>query len=209
MLIIVCLVKIVSSYYTENNVYLSNPTEMEKRMNKVKFLACTLMFLIAGFTSHAVAGDDHQFDKATFSKIAKKTIGRVISGNIDADAMIADMEKLVALGVEGCKEHMTEAETPSDEVKVMQLVIDNASSMGSMSLAKIEEQWHEGSFVKANGADINGFDHFSEVLSHYDTVVHPATAIICLKQYKVSGDEALLEQVQDELAEVNEHIAHL
>ena len=178
-------------------------------MNQVKLLACILMFLIAGFITTAMAGDDHQFDKATFSKIAKKTIGRVISGNIDADAMIADMEKLVVLGVEGCKEHMTETETPAAEIKVMQLVIDNASSMGSMSLDDIEAQWHEGAFAKANGADISGFDHFSEVLSHYDTVIHPATAIICLKQYKVSGDEALLEQVQDELAEVNEHIAHL
>jgi len=178
-------------------------------MNKVKLLACILMLLISGLMTNALASGDHQFDKASFSKIAKKTIGRVVSGNIDADVMIADMEKLVAIGVEGCKEHMTEAETPAAEAKIMQLVIDNATSMGSMSLDDIEAQWHEGAFVKANGADISSFDHFSEVLSHYDTVVHPATAIICLKQYKVSADEALLEQVQDELIEVNEHIAHL
>jgi len=104
---------------------------------------------------------------------------------------------------------MNEAGTSAEEIKVMQLVIDNAPSMGSMSLADIEAQWHEGAFTKANGVDISGFDHFSEVLSHYDTIVHPATAIICLKQYKVFGDEALLEQVQDELTEVNEHIGHL
>ena len=194
---------------TKNSRSLINRTEKERRMNKVKLLACILMFLVSGFISNAIAAGDHQFDKATFTKIAKKTIGKVISGNIDADAMITDMEKLVALGIEGCKEHMNEAGTSADEIKVMQMVIDNASSMGSMSLADIEAQWHEGAFAKANGVDISGFDHFSEVLSHYDTVIHPATAIICLKQYKVLADEALLEQVQDELAEVNEHINHL
>jgi len=84
---------------TKSSGRLVNRTEKEKRMNKVKLLACILMFLVSGFISNAIAGGDHQFDKVTFTKIAKKTIGKVISGNINADAMITDMEKLIALGI--------------------------------------------------------------------------------------------------------------
>ncbi len=39
--------------------------------------------------------------------------------------------------------------------------------------------------------------------------MHPATAIICLKEFKNTGDEELLEQVMDELIEVREHLKHL
>jgi len=178
-------------------------------MKKATCWGCMLMMLIAGMVTNIFAGTKHEFDKKTYDKIAKKTIGRVISGNIDADKMLADMEKLVELGIAGCKEHMSEPETPPIEVKLMKITIDNAGKMASLTLDEIEAQWHEGGVLKADGVDINRFDHFAEVMCHYDAVVHPATAIICLKEYKKTQKDALLEQVKSELAEVREHLKHI
>jgi len=178
-------------------------------MKTMKWINCILMVMVIGLVSNVFAGTEHQFDTKSYDKIAKKTIGRVISGNIDADKMLADMEKLVKLGVAGCKEHMGEAETPPLEAKIMKYTIENANKMGSLTLGQIETQWHEGGFLKAKGVDTSGFDHFAEVLCHYDAVVHPATAIICLKEYKKTKNGELLEQLKDELAEVREHLKHL
>jgi hypothetical protein len=161
------------------------------------------------FLSTAFSGTEHQFDVEGYTKIVKKTIGSIISGNCDADKMIGDMEQLVELGIAGCKEHMGEAETPETEVKMMEATIENAKTMSGLSLDEIEAQWHEGGFLKEKGIDIAGMDHFDEAMCHYDAVVHPATAIICLKEYKKTNDETLLDQVKDELAEVKEHLAHL
>lgn len=178
-------------------------------MKRVKLLGSILMILIAGMLTNSFAGSEHTFDKNSYDKIAKKTIGRVISGNIDADAMLTDMKKLLALGIEGCKEHMSEPETPANEVTIMKITIEYAEKMTSLSLDEIEKQWHQGGVAKAEGIDMASLDHFSEVLCHYDAVVHPATAIICLNEYKKTNNDELLEQVQDELAEVREHLKHL
>lgn len=178
-------------------------------MKTMKGLICMLAVLIFGLVSNAFAGTAHQFDVKSFDKIAKKNIGRVVSGNIDADKMLADMEKLVELGIAGCKEHMDEAETPPEEAKIMKITMENADKMAFLTLNDIEAQWHEGGTLKANGVDISKFDHFAEVMCHYDAVVHPATAIICLNEYKKTGNEDLLEQMKDELAEVREHLKHL
>jgi len=178
-------------------------------MKKKNLHVAMIFTLLFGMAATLHAGTVHQFDVKAYDKIAKKTIGRIITGNVDADKMITDMRKLVELGVAGCGEHMGEAETPAEEKKVMQITIDNAQTMSSLSLAEIEPQWHEGGLLKGQGVDISQFDHFSEVLCHYDAVVHPATAIIALEQYKKTGKEDLLEQVQAELAEVREHLKHL
>ena len=119
------------------------------------------------------------------------------------------MDKLLTLGIAGCEEHMGEKETPAIEAKIMRYTIDNAKSMAALSLENIESQWHEGGFLKSKGIDIESYDHFAEVMCHYDAVVHPATAIICLKEYQKSKNEELLEQVKAELAEVKEHLKHL
>ena len=63
--------------------------------------------------------------------------------------------------------------------------------------------------MKANGIDISTYDHFSDVMCFCEAVVHPATAIICLKEYKKTKNEELLEQMKAELAEVREHLKHL
>lgn len=176
---------------------------------KKNLLTVLLLFVFLGAVGNVFAGTEHQFDKVTYEKIVKKTIGNIITGQINPDGMLKDMERLVEIGVQGCKEHMNEVETPEKERKIMKITIDSASQMSGLSLDKIEELWHEGNFLKTNGIDISGMDHFAEVMCHYDAVVHPATAIICLKEYKKARDEELLEQIKAELAEVKEHLQHL
>jgi len=178
-------------------------------MKRMKWLNCLLVILFVGMATSAFAGTKHEFDKKTYDKIAKRNIGRLISGNVDADTMMMDMEQLVELGIAGCKEHMSEAETPALEAKMMRITMDNAQRMSLLTLDQIEEQWHEGGVLRSNGIDINKFSHFDEVMSHFDAVVHPATVIICLKQYKKTKNVALLEQAQDELEEVREHLKHI
>ena len=161
------------------------------------------------FYGTAMAGTAHQFDAGEFIKIAKKNVERVINHNIDTTAMIADMETLITLGVEGCKEHMGEAETPDVEKKLMQIVIDGTPDMKNLTLEQIEPEWHNGGVAKSKGVDIEQFNHFAEVLCHYDGIVHPVTALICIKNYEKIKDQNLLDQIKAELDEVIEHMEKL
>lgn len=146
-------------------------------------------------------------DVAGYKKIANATIKQALSGSVtDIDKLIADQEKLVAMGVAGCKEYAKKA--PKD-AKIMKIVVDNADKMMAMTLDEIEPAWHEGEVLAEHGIDFDAIDHFGAALSHMDTVVHPATSYIALKEYKKTGDEELLEQVKDELSEVLEHIGHV
>ncbi len=178
-------------------------------MKRMRRLICILIVLVLGSVSSVFAASAHQFDVKSYDKIAKKNIGRVVSGNIDADKMVGEMEKLVQIGIDGCKEYIGEAETPPEEVKMMKIIIENADKMAFLTLNDIEAQWHDGGVFKANGINIDKFGHFAKVMCYTDAVVHPATAIICLKEYKKSKNEDLLEQMKDELAEVREHLKHL
>lgn len=145
---------------------------------------------------------EHEFDSASYEKISKEVIADVISGNTDADKLIANCEKLIDIAIEGCEKYKAETDTPEEEKKIMQIVIDNAKSMSSLSLDEIEEQWHDGGYLRSKGIDPEKYDHFSKVFCYVDTVVHPATCVICLKE----GES---EQVKDELKEVLEHITKL
>ena len=69
----------------------------------------------------ADGGTKHQFDAKAFSKIAKKTIGSIISRKVDPDQMLANLEKLTDMGVAGCQEHMGESETPATEKKLIRV----------------------------------------------------------------------------------------
>jgi len=179
-------------------------------MKTIKTLSTAMVILfIAGLMNCAVAQTQHQFDVKGYTKIAKKSIGMIISGKVNPDTLIANMESLLKMGVAGCEEHMGEAETPAEEKKIMQAVIDDSARMKTLSLSDIEAQWHEGGALKAKGVDLGKYDHFSEVLCHVDAVVHPATAIICLNEYKKTKKTELLDQVKAELQEVVQHLKHL
>jgi hypothetical protein len=179
-------------------------------MKRTKWIIFTVVIvLIAVMYTNALAQTHHEFDKKTYVRLTKKNIGRILTGKVNPDTMLADMEQLLDLGIQGCKDHMSEPETPKSEARMLQYTIDAANKMKSMSLEQIEEQWHEGGYLKSKGIDISKMDHFDEVMCHYDSIVHPATAIICLQEYKKSNNEELLEQMKAELAEVAEHMKHL
>ncbi|MEA3348444.1 MAG: hypothetical protein U9Q39_05200, partial [Pseudomonadota bacterium] len=107
------------------------------------------------------------------------------------------------------KEYIAKKETPAAEVELLEITIANAAAMSSLPMAEIEAQWHGGGFLKDKGIDVGKFGHFDKVLCFYDALVHPATVIICLKQYQHSSDQGLLDQAKDELMEVVEHMKHL
>lgn len=171
-------------------------------------LVCAVSML--AFAQGSQTKSEEAFDHDAYDTILDAAVQAIGSGEFDADKLIADMEKLVDLGVKGCKGHMVEAETPDDEKKIMEIVIANAKKMSLLRLEKIETQWHEGAAFKKEGVDVAKYDQHSEVMSHCDTVVHPATCIICLNDYKRETDDAkkkeLLDQIKDELAEVHEHM---
>lgn len=145
-------------------------------------------------------------DVARFNALASQTVQELNAGNPDIAALIARQEELVALGVQGCRELMT---SDPDTAEVMRLVIDGAESMKRMSPDEIEEAWHEGGVLAEHGIDVDALDHFGSVVSHVDSVVHPATAYILLKAYQKDRNRAHLHQVKEELSEVIEHISHL
>ncbi len=167
------------------------------------------VLVMMAFATMAWAQTQHEFDKDGFDKLAKQTVGQVIGGDFDVKLLIKDMESLVDKGIDGCTKHMNEAEIPGSEKQVMKAVIDHAHAMSKLSLAEVEAQWHEGGYLKSINIDLDSFDHFGETMCYFDTIVHPATVIICLNEFKKTGDEELLEQIKDELVEVREHLKHL
>ncbi len=165
--------------------------------------------LVLCLAAAPATGASQGFDKKAYDKIAKRTIGRIISGNVDPDRMISDMKELMAMGVQGCREYMNSKGTSPKEAKLMQLVVDNAEKMPSLTEEEIEEQWHDGGLARSIGIDISSLSRFSKVMCHYGSVVHPATVIILLEHYKKTHDENLLEQAKAELVEIREHLKYL
>ena len=143
---------------------------------------------------------------AEFKAIVTDTIAQIESGDVDVARLIGLQEQLIAIGVAGAREYA--ATSPGDAL-VMNFVADSADRMVAMDLDGIEEAWHEGAALNEIGVDIESLDHFGPVISHMDAIVHPATAILALREYGSTGDRAYLLQVRDELSEVVEHLTHI
>jgi hypothetical protein len=182
-------------------------------MKRIKWLSWVLMVLLIGAWNVVLAEDEHHhgehFDKNLYDTLSKKNIGRILSGNIDVDTMIADMEKLLEEGVEGAEGHMEDSHTPADEIKMMTLLIEKHEEMVSMNLDDLETQWHDGAALKAKGIDISKMDPLGEAMRHLELLVYPVEAIICLKKYKETKDEELLEKIEESLVEARDHLKHL
>jgi len=162
--------------------------------------------LIAGLSLIA-SGNIIAADLDGFTKIAKSTMDTVSSGNVgDVDKLIAMQEQLMTIGQQAIKEYI--AKNPNSE-KMLTLVSDNASKMKTMSMSEIEAQWHEKGFLKGKGIPADQLEEKSVTGSLMDTVVHPATAIIALNEYKKTKDKKLLQQVHDELEEVIHHVENI
>ena len=122
---------------------------------------------------------------------------------VDVDALVAVQERLMAIGVEGAREHALRS--PAD-APLMRFVIDRAPGLTALDLDAIEAQWHEGAALEAVGVDFLATDHFDRALSHMDAIVHPATAIIALRAFERTGERFHLVQVRNELAEMTAHL---
>jgi hypothetical protein len=88
-------------------------------------------------------------------------------------------------------------------------VIDNVENMKRMTLEEIEDQWHSGKHMRSKGFDLDKYDHFGELFSLMDSIIHPVTSYIALKDYKVTRKADLLGRASAELIEVLEHIDHI
>ena len=171
-------------------------------MKIIKQIKCGLglgLFLMA-FNASAL-------DVETFNKIANDTIKQMNSGVVgDIDTLVAMQEQLMVLGMEGGIDFLQER--PKD-AQALIYVIENAENMKNLSLDEIEDLWHGGSYLRSKGINPEDIDHFGPTMSLMDSVIHPATSYLLIKEYKRTGNTDLLARVKGELFEVLEHIKHV
>jgi len=153
------------------------------------------------FTTSASA-----FETDRYRELVGMTVVMIDGGTIDLDTLTQYQEELIAIGVRGAREYA--AATP-DDAALMNFVADSADAMKGMSLDGIEAAWHEGEALNEIGIDFHSLDHFGKAVSHMDTVVHPATAYIALREYRAHPNPDFLDQIRDELSEVLAHVSHL
>ena len=145
-------------------------------------------------------------DMAKSKELAHQTMDKVKSTSLtgsDIDVLISMQQELIDIGKQAMKEYS--ASHPKT-AKMLDMVYEKADSMPNLTLKEIEEQWHEKGYLKSKGIRTDALEETSVTGSLMDTVVHPATAIIALRDYKKTKDKALLQQVSDELEEVVHHV---
>lgn len=171
----------------------------------MKFLKKVLF--IGMFAVSATSMQVQALEKEKYLEMAKATIQEANGGFIaNIGQLIAIQEKLVQMGVEGSKNYIRRHPEHAD---ILGEVIANADSMKKMTLDEIEDQWHSGKHMRAAGYDLDKLDHFGELFSLMDTIIHPATSYIALKDYKRTRNADLLARASAELIEVVEHVEHI
>lgn len=133
--------------------------------------------------------------------LAEGAIKAVVEDKVDADKMMANMDKLLMIAVNECKELAEHGKG----VKYMNLIVANAEKMKTMTLDEIEEAWHDGEILKANGINLDDFGHYSPIINAGSAAVHAATSYIIFKEYKKTGDKESLDAIKDELGHILEH----
>ncbi|KPJ89314.1 MAG: hypothetical protein AMJ53_15870 [Gammaproteobacteria bacterium SG8_11] len=161
-----------------------------------------MFFLGFAFNSNLYAADWHHFEE-----MATRTINAVKKGHPkDVDQLIVLQERLMEIGVKACENY---ALANPDDAEMFQLVVNNAENMKVLSLPEIKQQWHAKRFLLSHGIPVEKLQQNSTTGSLLDAVVHPATAYIALKEYRRTGDSALLEQVNLELSEAVLQLTYL
>lgn len=164
-----------------------------------------MLLAVTGFFVTAVSAE--VMDTETYKRIATEVIQESMKGErANTEKMISQNEQLVKMGIESSRAYAAEN---SEHAKLLTLTADNADVMKAMSLEEVEEQWHEFGFLASHGIDAESIEHFGPVISLMDSIVHPATAIIAVREYRKERDEEYLEQVKAELSEVLEHLKHI
>lgn len=171
---------------------------MFKSINKLVLLVGLSM----SFTGPALA-----MDTVLYTKLANDTINEANSGFVsNINQLISIQKQLVEIGVAGSKQYMKKH---PEHQEILGLVVSQADEMMKMSLDEIEAQWHQGAFMRSKGHDLQKMDHFGELFSLMDSIIHPATAYIALKDYKRTRKQDYLGRAAAELIEVVEHVAHI
>ena len=170
------------------------------KLRKTMLGVGVLVFGLASFQVQAL-------DKEQYLKLANSTIKEANEGFIASiNQLIAVQEKLVELGVEGSNDYI---KRHPEHAKVLGEVVANAENMKRMSLEEIEDQWHSGKYMRSKGFDLDQYDHFGELFSLMDAIIHPATSYIALSDYKRTRKGDLLSRASAELIEVVEHVNHI
>jgi hypothetical protein len=160
-----------------------------------------LAFAVTGAMTASASAMD--FD--SYKKLTNEAIKEVIGGKIaDADASLARLDKLMAIGLEGVAER---AKAAPEDAKLMQLVTSSAPAMKTMKPEELEEAWgYEGNAGDAIGRPLKSIDQFAMTRNYLDTVVHPARAYTFVKDYVATKNAQDLEEAKGELNEVLEHV---
>lgn len=141
----------------------------------------------------------HAEDWRYFQSMAATTIDAVKKGHLkNIDHLLVLQERLMELGIQACKNYGRQH--PEDAV-MFELVVDNAENMKFLSMKEIKTQWHAKRFLLSHGVAVEKLHQNSLTGSLLDTVVHPATAYIALREYRHTKDAELLRQVDIELSE--------
>lgn len=160
------------------------------------------MFLPSRSYSGTIAAEVEEYQQ-----LANDIIGQAVSGTINKDKIIKKSQAMIAIGRNFCKEYQQKY---PDSQKMMQVIMDQASGMGDLTLKEIEQKWHDSEIFNEPGNGLS-FDIDDEDYEDFhnpkDTVVHPATVIILVKMYSTSPDPDHLNQIKAELQEVIEHAA--
>ncbi len=157
---------------------------------------------VAVFLTHARADDWHHFET-----LANQTIKAVKNGHPDdIEQLIRLQEHLMDIGIKACKNY---AQANPQDAKMFHLVVNSAEDMKFLSLNEMKEQWHAKQFLLSHGIAVDKLLQNSTTGSLLDTVVHPATAYIALREYRRTRDASLLMQVHHELTEAVLQLTYL
>ncbi len=172
-------------------------------ITKKQILGGTLGLTLLGLCSTPT----YAIDTKRFIELANGTIHEANRGFItNINQAIKAQNEMIKLGIEGSLAYVKEH---PEHKKFLSLVIANADNMKRMTPNEIEAQWHEGRYLKEHGFDIHKMEHFSELFSLMDAILHPATAYIFLTQYKKTKNADLLTRASAELIEVVAHVSHI
>ncbi|WP_298376533.1 hypothetical protein [Azospirillum sp.] len=144
------------------------------------------------------------FDVDGYKAVVTESVRELLTGTIsDPAASLARQEKLIALGVEACKENAKDV--PAD-AKIMELVIASAEGMKGLTPDQLEAKWGDaGDAGDAIGVPLKSLDQFSKTRNYIDLVVHPARAYSFIKAWQSSKNKQALVEAKGELTEVLEH----
>lgn len=120
----------------------------------------------------------------------------------DFDALRSLTNQVIEVGVKGAREHA--AENPGS-AKLMTLLTSSVEKMKRMSIPEIEEAWHDGGAIEANGIDYDFSATGDPDVNHVEAVVHAVTVLLLIDVYERDKDRSSLEQARDEFAEVIEN----